>query len=187
MKYFLFADSHLNHANIATYCDRPKGFTNTIIKHWNERVTPDDTVIHLGDVAIGPRALVEFQIRRLAGRKALIRGNHDRSSSCSWWADHGFDFVCDSMVIHNCLLTHEPFSHKYDGWDLNIHGHLHNLWNKPVLAANQEEFGSTQTHLKHPWQRLFACEYTNYYPIEFREFIDHPDKYQARGPILGGK
>src|SRR5579859_3947400 len=36
--------------------------------------------------------------------------------------------------------------------------------------------------LKHPWQRLFAVEYTDYRPVEFNKFIAHPEKYQARGP-----
>jgi hypothetical protein len=37
--------------------------------------------------------------------------------------------------------------------------------------------------LKHPWQRLFAIEYTDYRPVEFNKFVSHPDKYQSRGPI----
>jgi hypothetical protein len=36
--------------------------------------------------------------------------------------------------------------------------------------------------LLHPWQRLFAVEYTDYRPVEFDKFIHRPDKYQARGP-----
>ena len=187
MKTFLFSDSHLNHANIATYCDRPAGFTNTIIKHWNQRVTPEDTVIHLGDVAIGPRPLVEFQIRSLLGRKILIRGNHDRDSSCSWWMDHGFDFCCDGLLFRNCWLTHEPATSRPGGTELNIHGHLHNIWHgfKGKDEGNRKqdaEWARLKRELKNPWQRLFACEYTDYYPIEFDEFVMHPDKYQARGP-----
>lgn len=182
MRILLISDTHLNHANISTYCDRPKNFTDTIIKHWNERVSDGDTVIHLGDVAIGPRQLVEFQIRSLKGRKILVRGNHDQKGSCSWWMDHGFDFACDAIQIHRCWLTHEPAKALPDGCDLNIHGHLHNIWGKPVVADNQKEYvTATHTRLHNTWQRLFACEYTNYYPIELEEFIRHPDKYQARG------
>jgi calcineurin-like phosphoesterase family protein len=189
MKYFLFADSHLNHANIATYCDRPKNFTDIIIKHWNERVTWEDTVIHLGDVAIGPRQMVESQIRSLNGHKILIRGNHDRQSSNSWWADHGFDFSCDGMRFQDCWLTHEPDTSRASGCDLNIHGHLHNVWGGFKAHAKPEEMQEAEWmrlkhELKHLWQRLFACEYTDYYPIEFSEFVAHPDKYQARRPKL---
>jgi len=184
MKVFLVSDTHLNHANIATYCDRPKNFTNMIIRRWNKRVTVHDTVIHLGDVAIGPRQLVEFQIRSLNGTKILIRGNHDKHGSCSWWMDHGFSFACDGLKYHNCWLTHEPDTSRAGGCDLNIHGHLHNIWGKPVLADNQKEYVSaTHSKLNNDWQRLFAIEYTDYYPIEFDEFLAHPNKYQARGEV----
>src|SRR5579859_2315933 len=108
MKTFLISDTHLNHAKIATYCDRPENFTELILKRWNERVRPEDTVIHLGDVAIGPRQLIAPQIRLLNGIKILVRGNHDQHSSCSWWMDNGFAFACDSVIVKNCLLTHRP-------------------------------------------------------------------------------
>lgn len=177
------SDTHLNHANIATYCDRPPNFTDMIIKRWNERVTDMDTVIHLGDVAIGPRQLVEFQVRSLRGTKILVRGNHDRNSSCSWWMDHGFQFACDGLRFRNCWLTHEPDTSRAGGCELNIHGHLHNIWDGFAPNAGKEEKATQEGHLRNAWQRLFACEYTNYYPVEFDEFVAKPDKYQARGKL----
>lgn len=186
MRTLLISDTHLNHQNIATYCDRPPNFTDMIIKRWNERVTWEDTVIHLGDVAIGHLSLVESQIRNLAGKKILIRGNHDRNKSCSWWMDHGFDFACDGLRFRNCWLTHEPDTSRASGCDLNIHGHLHNIWHgfrSSVRPGDIQEleWARLKNQLKNPWQRLFAIEYTNYYPIEFDEFVAHPDKYNARG------
>jgi calcineurin-like phosphoesterase family protein len=192
MKTFLISDTHLNHANIATYCDRPSNFTDLIIKRWNERVTIHDTVIHLGDVAIGHLSLVESQIRSLNGTKILIRGNHDRAKSNSWWMDHGFSFACDGMRFGNCWLTHEPDTSRAGGCDLNIHGHLHNIWHgfnsdvKPS-TVQEAEWQRLKHQLKHDWQRLFAIEYTDYYPIEIQEFINHPDKYLARGVNLDNK
>jgi calcineurin-like phosphoesterase family protein len=152
-----------------------------IIQRWNERVTWADTVIHLGDVAIGPRSTVEPQIRSLAGRKILIRGNHDQSS-CAWYMDHGFDFACDAMIFRDYWLTHHPAQILPEGCKLNIHGHLHNIWSGFASNAGAEEADTQEKRLHHAWQRLFAIEYTNYYPIEFDEFVAHPDKYQARGP-----
>lgn len=176
MKFFIISDTHFNHAKIATYCDRPENFTEIVLKRWNERVTPKDTVIHLGDVAIGPREHIEGQIRSLNGRKILVRGNHDLHGSLSWWCDRGFDFACDAMTFRNVLLTHHPSDVKF-GCELNVHGHLHNVWDgfrkERIVATNKLNF---------PWQRLFALEYTNYCPIEFNEFISHPDRYQSRGP-----
>lgn len=178
MKYFLVSDTHFKHENMRTYCDRPPDFTEQIIKNWHERVKPEDTVIHLGDVAIGGVACWDWIIPSLPGKKILVRGNHDRQRSTSWWAGHGFDFACDGLRFRNCWLTHEPDTSRAGGCDLNIHGHLHNIWH----GFHPDDETTTPRKLNNPWQRLFAIEYTNYCPVEFDEFVMHPDKYQARGP-----
>lgn len=184
-----------------TYCQRPADFTELIIRNWHNIVKPEDTVIHLGDVQIGKKS--DWIMPSLPGRKVLIRGNHDRQWSCSRWMQAGFDFCCDSMVFRNVLLTHEPAnavvrSDGYkpygsldwglpDGCTLNIHGHLHNIWDGfhslNRVERDIELLGPDYLKkLKYSWQRLFAIEYTNYSPVEFGKFVDHPDKYQSRGP-----
>jgi len=173
-KAYLIADTHFNHANIATYCDRPADFTERLIRNWASIVKPEDIVIHLGDVFIGKAEGWKAIYHTLTGRKILIRGNHDRKHSVTWWMNNGFDTACDGMRFRNCWLTHEPDTSRAGGCDLNIHGHLHNIW-------HGFHNGDKQTHLHQPWQRLFAVEYTDYKPVEFDKFVAHPDKYLARG------
>ena len=52
-KIFYTADLHLGHANIIKYCNRPfkdvDQMNETLIRNWNSRVKPEDTVIHNGD------------------------------------------------------------------------------------------------------------------------------------------
>lgn len=185
MKVYLIADTHFNHQQIATYCQRPTDFTDRLIRNWNNTVTADDMVIHLGDVQIGKKA--EWIVRSLVGRKALVRGNHDDDKSTMWWMEHGFDFACDGMRFRGCWLSHRPSASLPDRCHLNIHGHLHNIWegfaSPDRMARDRELLGPDYLRrLKNPWQRLFAVEYTNYLPIEFDKFVSHPDKYQARGP-----
>lgn len=107
----------------------------------------------------------------------------------------GFDFACDGIKFRNCWLTHEPSTSLADGAELNIHGHLHNIWDgfgyhsELAQAGPQVRTGKEGRELKdgppiklrHDWQRLFAIEYTDYYPIEFEHFVSHPDKYQSKG------
>lgn len=181
MKTFLTSDWHLNHQNIKTYCQRPDDFTELILKRHNERVSIGDTTIMLGDVAIGKHKLAQEIIEQMNGKLILIRGNHDRQDSNSWWMDHGFDFSCDGMMFSNCWLTHEPANSRPGRCELNIHGHLHNIWDGFVQRMPAESDVPAFTKLKYDWQRLFAIEYTDYYPIEFQEFVNHPDRYQARG------
>lgn len=201
--FYLISDTHLKHDAMKTYCLRPPNFTELIHKNVMNTVKSGDTLIHLGDVGIGKYADWEWMVQLWPGTKILIRGNHDRAHSCGWWAEHGFNFACDSMVFRNVLLTHEPANAiiKSDGHrpygaleeglpqdcELNVHGHLHNIWDgfqspervdrdKELLG---EDYGK---RLKNPWQRLFAVEYTNYMPVNFDKFISQPDRYQSRFP-----
>lgn len=174
MKTYLIADTHFNPDNIETYCQRPADFTRLLVREWANAVHPEDTIIHLGDVAIGNYGqFVGNMLNSLPGRKILVRGNHDRKHSNSWWMTNGFDFACDAMLFRNAWLTHEPSRRWPPHAEYNIHGHLHNCWTG---------FGKFPRY----WaagQRLFAVEYTKYRPVEFEKFISHPDKFQAAGPV----
>ncbi len=194
MKIYLFSDSHFNHdeegGTMFTYCLRPQNFSERIIKQWNSTVSDEDFVWHLGDVAVGnknaERGIKEL-MDSLKGRKGLVMGNHDRGKSATWWMENGFDVAVESAVVRNVLLTHEPAERLMPHTYLNVHGHLHNIWSgfssPEHKKRNLKMFGSENpTRLKHPWQRLFAVEYTDYRPVEFNKFISHPEKYQATGP-----
>jgi calcineurin-like phosphoesterase family protein len=175
MTVYLISDTHLNHANIATYCDRPKNFTELIIERWKATVKPEDTVIHLGDVIMHKKHVIKEILDDLPGRKILIRGNHDRQWSNTRWMEAGFAFSCDGMKFRQCWLTHEPSNNLAEGCILNIHGHLHNIWH------GFSPDGVLHVKLRHPWQRLFSIEYTDYRPVEFNKFVSHPKKYLATG------
>jgi calcineurin-like phosphoesterase family protein len=151
-------------------------------------VKPEDLLIHLGDVGIGnPESYVKL-VQEWNCRKVLVRGNHD-GKGCQWWMEKGgFDFACDAMVYRGVWLTHKPWLGELpDGTHVNVHGHLHNVWDgfyPDDPEAGQSEFVvAAQTgHLLRPFHRLFAVEYTNYMPVEFDRFVAKPDRYQARGP-----
>lgn len=185
MNVYLISDTHFKHEKMKTYCDRPSDFTEKITKNWNQIVRPEDEVIHLGDVAIGKYEDCSTILRDLPGHKVLVRGNHDRQRSCTWWMERGFDFACDGLLFRNWWLSHEPANSRPGGCGGNIHGHLHNIWHGFHPHHGEEDPAYCQKSLKFPWQRLFALEYTNYMPIEFDKFVSHPDKYQARNPKKG--
>lgn len=181
MKVYLISDTHFNHANIATYCQRPPDFTNLIVKRWRDTVRPEDHIIHLGDVFIGKAEGWDAIWPLLTGKKTLIRGNHDRNRSPTWWLSHGFDSVNDGMVFRRCNLSHEPLESLSPGCTMNIHGHLHNIWDG--FEPHHGELKNIKK-LNNDWQRLFSVEYTDYRPVEFDKFVAHPDKYNSRGKNL---
>lgn len=93
---FFTSDTHFGHENIIRYCDRPYKDTDhmndDIVRRWNEVVTPEDTVFHLGDVALGKIDNSLAQVSRLNGYKVLVLGNHDRpfmrmgkADEHDWW------------------------------------------------------------------------------------------------------
>lgn len=80
MNYYI-SDLHLGHANVIRFDNRP--FENIdemeteIIRRWNERVTPQDTVYIIGDFSWRTSNSWIPVLKQLKGRKVLIRGNHD--------------------------------------------------------------------------------------------------------------
>jgi calcineurin-like phosphoesterase family protein len=186
-KTYLLSDSHLNHEKIKTYCVRPDDFTERIDKNVRQTVKDTDTLIHLGDVGIHHPEVFMKTVAAWPGKKILVRGNHDQKS-CSYYMDNGFDFACDALIYRSCWLTHKPASFLPEGTHLNIHGHLHNVWDGFVDTdpeKKNDEFmqATTLGHLLHPWQRLFAVEYTNYGVVEFDKFTANTDnRYKSMGP-----
>lgn len=81
---FVTADSHFSHVRISELAARP--FRNVeemnaeLIRRWNDAVGPEDTVLHLGDLALGPIEESVALTSQLNGRRFLVPGNHDRVS-----------------------------------------------------------------------------------------------------------
>jgi calcineurin-like phosphoesterase family protein len=153
-------------------------------------VQPGDTLIHLGDFGIGNKNVYMQTARKWAAagiRLVLIRGNHDKES-VGYYMQNGFTFACDGMIYRKCWLTHKPYNHPLpEGTLLNLHGHLHNVWDgfypdDPKKEQDEFVLAARRGELLYPWQRLFAVEYTDYSPVEFDKFVAKPDKYQAYGP-----
>lgn len=81
-----------------------------IIQRWNEVVKPEDTVYHLGDIALGPIDKSLSKITRLNGHKIAILGNHDRpfmragkADEDKWW--DGYREVFQEVVHWKGMLV----------------------------------------------------------------------------------
>ena len=95
MKIFGISDTHFNHQRIIDYCNRPyadsKEMDEDMIKKWNETVSNNDVVLHLGDFGLGNKEYIASIVKRLNGKKILIMGNHDNWSEQTY-RDMGFHF-----------------------------------------------------------------------------------------------
>jgi calcineurin-like phosphoesterase family protein len=161
------SDTHLGHANIINYCNRPFDniyhMNDTIIKRWNERVKEEDTVFHLGDLCFKEKLGVkaEHWIEQLNGKIILIRGNHDNNNSAK--------SVIDSLQItlggKKWNLEHIP--DYYSLYEYNLTGHVHTAWS--VLRKKYTERGSVFVNV--------GVDVFNFYPVSIEEIMRRIDDY----------
>lgn len=100
----------------------------TLIKKWNEVVSPGDIVYHLGDFAFTDDAL--SIAKKLNGEIHLIKGNYDDPRPKELLEEY-FSSVNEHMtcVLKNgeqLYLNHYPMN--ADEKLFNIVGHIHSLW-----------------------------------------------------------
>jgi calcineurin-like phosphoesterase family protein len=156
VRIFVISDTHFHHQNMYKFTtfggvERVrKEFENAqeadkeMIRRWNEVVTPQDHVWHLGDVTMGNNLSI---IKLLNGHKRLLLGNHDRCTP-QQYKEAGFQKIqsyrfCDRWGI----MSHIPIHPESLGDRINIHGHIH----------ERASFG--------PQYRNVSVEQTNYTPV----------------------
>lgn len=159
-KLWVISDTHFTHQMLVDEGVRPADYNEQIIKNWNELITKDDFVVHLGDVIFGQnKERLADIMNQLNGTKILVKGNHDLKPD-QWYLTHGFDHVYDEVYYHDVLLSHVPQALP-ENIRLNIHGHLHNNEHR------YEEVAGVLSE-KH---KLIALEVTGYKPLKLRELL----------------
>jgi calcineurin-like phosphoesterase family protein len=131
MLYFT-SDTHFADPRVLRIDRRPfktlADHDETLIENWNNAVSPDDDVWHLGD--FGRVGLVDIDgvLSRLSGRKNLIIGNNDGTFTvgAKGWASvqHYAELQVDGRML---VLCHYPFRtwNKMGRKSINLHGHSH--------------------------------------------------------------
>lgn len=139
------SDTHLGHANIIRYCERPFKHVHdmdlVIMSHLREVEAEGCAIFHLGDVAMN-----FSRICRTHGwlqdpeRHTLIAGNHDNIPKDKAYT-RGFGKIVghkkswkeNTLLIEDeldgtrvkLLLSHDP-QKDLQGADFNLYGHHHN-------------------------------------------------------------
>lgn len=165
---FVISDTHFSHRNSWEKFKLPDGnplrpFTSTeemdetMVERWNSVVKDCDTVYHLGDVAINKKGL-DF-VKRLNGKKRLIRGNHDIFKD-NLYRDAGFQKIYGVRVfVDKYIFSHIPLHVDCvtDRFRVNVHGHLHS--NRILLSDGSVD----------PRYLCVCVEQINYTPVSFEE------------------
>lgn len=123
---FFTSDTHFGHERIISLCNRPFAdvheMNEAIIRNWNNVVSPEDTVFHLGDVAMGPWVEWDSLLTRLNGYKILVVGNHDR------------------IFRGNNFRQQERFGPLYDKWFNEVHENYPKLNLSNEMVVNLSHF-----------------------------------------------
>lgn len=142
-KIFFTSDLHIGLEHIIkldkSHFTNIKEMEEIIIEKWNRKVSQDDKVYILGDLFYRevywkqygkPTGCKEF-LKKLKGKKVLVKGNHDRWITEEEFGDF-FEKICDIDYIVvdgvKCCLFHYPLL-DWEGRGkgvLNLFGHMHN-------------------------------------------------------------
>lgn len=165
MTIFFTADTHFGHEKAINYVHegkkiRPWSSTkeqdDLLIARWNERITDQDTVYHVGDVYDEGMSDV---MERLKGNKILIRGNLDTGPTEEYQQyfsevynnHHIIELEKKKILLSHYYVTKEELDENK--CSINIHGHLH------------------ADCVQDPRYFCVSLERTNFYPITSDELL----------------
>lgn len=127
-KYFITSDLHFYHKRIMDFCSATRPWKSleemheSLIAHWNSKVSENDVVFHLGDFSFVAKEKTQEIISKLNGNIIWIAGNHDYRV----FGQLGFEY-------HNYL-------------EINFDGKKICMSHYPITAWNQQGRGSLHAH-----------------------------------------
>lgn len=126
------SDLHFGHGNILKYCDRPfssvEEMDEAIVENHNKLVKPNDDYYCLGDVTWYGSQRTAQLLKRMNGKKKLIRGNHDHDKNLIPHFEYVRHYDTIKLDGIRIVLMHFPilsWDGQYHG-TIHLHGHTHN-------------------------------------------------------------
>ncbi len=177
MRIFYIADPHFGHESIIRLCQRPFSsageMDEAMIQSWNARVTDEDTVYIVGDFwhkgTTPPNAI----LRRLKGKKYLIRGNHDRwmdaESAKLLAGQSNLMHIFDPSLGRHVTICHYPLLVWPGNDSCMVFGHIHNQRDLPCCPFINAE----------PRLLNAGVELTGYSPVTLAGLIDCNRPYKV--------
>ena len=126
---FFTSDTHFSHENIIKYCNRPfssvEEMNETIITNWNNVITPNDTVFHLGDFGFGSTGNLAEIKYRLNGNIEFVCGSHDKNAKKLFFPYRlMLEIKIEDHPIVLCHYAMRTWKASYHGsWHLFGHSH----------------------------------------------------------------
>jgi len=130
---FFTSDTHFGDPRVLRIDKRPFGTVaehdEALIANWNETVSPDDEVWHLGDFALHvPPERIHELLSQLHGRKHLITGNNDGPATLAaegWASVQAYaELNVGGRAVVMCHYAFRTWKNMGRGW-IDLHGHSH--------------------------------------------------------------
>lgn len=169
MKYYT-GDLHFGHETILRFDNRPFAdvdeMDRVLIENWNSRVTKNDQVYILGDIALHNEKPYSWYLSQLNGQKHLIVGNHDRKLLKDKDAMEYFVSVAHYLELTDeksrIVLCHYPIAEWNNFYrnSYHIYGHIHN--NRIGVYQYMKQFNRALNA---------GCMINGYVPVTLQELI----------------
>lgn len=172
---FYISDTHFSHENIIKFEAEARPFKTIeehdeeLIRRWNDTVSPNDTVYHLGDVVFKPATQLDKILPRLNGIKHMKFGNHDKDAAQAYLkyfktVGANMDFVIGNrkVVCGHYPVHPDEIDFRYVAC---VHGHKHS---KLVKIQG--------TDIPDPRYINICVEHTDLRPISREELVSRIGK-----------
>ena len=166
MVYFT-ADMHFGHRAIINMQNRPfesvEEMDRILLQNYNSVVRQNDTVYILGDICHHMKIEdADNLIRKMNGRKYLIKGNHDKNYDPRLFADMQ-DFMTASVNGQYFAMMHYPMLSwpKKNSRSIQVHGHIHARmdYNERNRAEGTRRFD-------------VGVDANNFFPVSVKQIVD---------------
>ena len=176
-KLYFSSDSHVQHFNIARYCNRPfesrSQMDIALITNWNSVVPEDGVVVHCGDFMLqhktGDKEYKKIWDKLNFKTLVLCRGNHDRIDCGTYVYDDKTVIVVDIAMIDvegiKIMACHYPML-AYPA-DYQVFGHIHTLCDGTINGID----GDVVDRLRKT-QYDVGVDQNNYTPVSYCQLMD---------------
>lgn len=133
MAVFFTSDTHFGDPRVLRIDKRPfktiPEHDEALVANWNETVSPEDEVWHLGDFALDAnQERIDELLSRLHGRKHLIIGNNDGPATLAaqgWGSVQTYaELHVNGRAVVMCHYAFRTWKNMGRGW-IDLHGHSH--------------------------------------------------------------
>ena len=173
---FYISDLHLGDKRLFDYCKRPfaslKEMKESMISKWNKKVTPNDTVYILGDIANGSVEEVRDFFTCVNGKKHLVVGNHDEAYIDGYSKTGLFESIERIAFIQDdnrqVCLCHYPMMDWYTNSKAiyHVYGHIHNK-----TIKNGQMYADIKNYYKDKNAFNASADVVGFEPVTLDELI----------------